>query len=630
MSGVRNLYNETDYFFGKDENDGKQGRLFVALNYKGTNFGQAINTIENPETIKGEPIFQLMLAKNYNGADGKPLTDANGKPHDDNVLSEDFVKFIETVAAHHRTLDQVGSATGLKTIDFIYGNWGIMTPEGRDFFNTFVNLVSTSNREITSPVPGTITGEVRVNLKKVDDKNNKSDTVFGSTLPFLPSGMVLVSDKTKVLGVDYLHKLYDDNVRGVTMAGGALDFAGWTKLDQNRFLRNVLHVQKQVSTGALNVKSPLDDIYDLSTGVTYTRGATGELLRNGNPINEDKEDFTLGLPSGDLVFECLLSGDPKALSRCLRNLTIENMYNVVRTEVVKMNPKVMTKVLSTFDIKTDKFGKVEEYIEWRGNLESRLSQKMGAERGAKTASAILGNKKLIEYLRNIMEIVRSNPAITSPVQAALSDLPDKTDKKINYFIKPKVDRASAISTHLGVLMQQLNLVPQNLVSSLQMPLGVVGAGFNPLMAAQITGSPFGMVGGGCVDETAAHMEALYKQILEEMKRNGKDLVDADKRRIQEAIDQIKTNNARLNEALEDLKRFMKLNSALTAGLTNVTLNDAKGSRNINLSSQVANLESCVNRTARDQVGLITAVVDQVLRPMILLTQGVAAPGIRAL
>jgi hypothetical protein len=321
----------------------------------------------------------------------------------------------------------------------------------------------------------------------------------------------------------------------------------------------------------------------------------------------------------DIIYECLLAGDAEALSHCLGKHSLQNMYAVAKSEVAKMNPKVMAKVLSTFDIRTNRFGKVEEYIEWRGSLESRLTQKLGAERGGKTASTILGNKKLLEYLRNIMEIIRSNPVLTNDKGVTLSDLPVKTDDKIRYFIKPtNINRAAALSTQLGTLVNQLNVLPTNFLSNLRMPLNLANVGFG--MA-----NPYGLMGGqrggSCVEDSVATMEAIYKQILEEMKRNGKDLVDDDKKRIENAIDQIKKNNSQLASALNDLKGFMKLNSALTAGLTNVSLSEIKGSSNVDLANQIKTFESSINNTASSQINLMTALIDQVFRPMSQIAAG---------
>ena len=48
---------------------------------------------------------------------------------------------------------------------------------------------------------------------------------------------------------------------------------------------------------------------------------------------------------------------------------------------------------------------------------------MGADKAAKTAAAVLGNQKLVEYIRHMMDILREMPTLnTSP----LSDLEKKT------------------------------------------------------------------------------------------------------------------------------------------------------------------------------------------------------------
>jgi len=320
-----------------------------------------------------------------------------------------------------------------------------------------------------------------------------------------------------------------------------------------------------------------------------------------------------------MVHTCLLKGDPKALSACLGKLSIESMYAVAKSEVAKMNPRVMEKVLNTFDIRSNKHGKLEEYIEWRGSLESRLVQKLGAERGSKTAGAILANKKLLEYLRNVMDIVRANHgALSNKGDRTLSDLPVKTDDRIKYFVKPtNINRAAALSTQLGTLVNQLNVLPQNFVSSFNMPLNLSNVNFGSPMMLPL----MGMRGGGCIEDSVATMEAIYKQILEEMKRNGKDLVDEDKKRIENAIDQIKKNNSQLSSALNDLKGFMRLNTALTNGLTNVSLNEIKGSANADLSNQIKSFESSINNTASSQISLMTALIDQVFRPMALIASG---------
>ncbi len=644
MSGAKNMYDEIDEFFaepaavvaGTTVAD-KRGRLFTSLNYKGNNFNQSLNTKESPNTIVNEPIYQLMLAKNYTAT----ATAA------DNVIADVFVNFVKTVGARHAKLDgllQVAPGTAATAADYttadklknIYGSWPNLSQDTRDFYMQLVNLISVdaTNQGVTAaPYAGNSMSTFRLNLKKVNVNDARTETIFGSTLPFLPSGSV--DQAGNQLSVDHLHKVYDDALRaagrGAVFVGGATGSASYDSweaagLDVKKFLKTIAYNEQKAIRSASSVKGELGEIYDFTSDKIYSI-KDGKLVDgDGKVMDEDRYAADVAsnchgsfVKDCDLVFECLLSGDPKGLSRCLNKLSVESMYAVAKSEVAKMNPKVMAKVLSTFDIRTNKHGKVEEYIEWRGSLESRLSQKLGVERGSKTAGAILANKKLLEYLRNVMEIVRSNPVLTNDKGITLSDLPDKTGDKIRYFLKPtNINRAAALSTQLGTLVNQLNVLPQNFVSSLNMPLQLANVGFGGPMGLP---SVFGMRGGGCVEDTVATMEAIYKQILEEMKRNGKDLVDDDKKRIENAIDQIKKNNAQLSAALNDLKGFMRLNSALTAGLTTVSLNEIKGSSNVDLSNQIKTFESSINNTANSQINLMTALIDQVFRPMALIASG---------
>lgn len=575
MTGT-DFYTEIESFFGSV---GKQGRLFTALNYKGNMFDTAINTKENPDTIKAEPIYQLMLAKNYKGTTDKA----------DNVIAGNFIAFVKSVGTYHKS----GKLS-------IPSDMASLSNDGREFFATFV-------------------------------KDNKLNTeLFGSTLPYLPKGSV--DEENIHLEVDYLHKLYNIPTGNLISLTGGDMFEGWN-LDVPKFLESVLEVQKQVSSGRMpvSISAPLDVYYDLATGKIYSEGADGKLLRDNKEIEALSEANCYGTRLKECdssVFECLLSGDPSQLSRCLSKRSMESMFDVAKSEVAQMNPKIISRLLKTFDVQSDKYGNLEQFNEWRVNITSRLSQKMGAERGAKTAQAILGNKKLLAYLGNVCDLVRSNPVLTKRQMTPLSDLPEKTEGKVKYFIKPtNIDRASALSAQLGTLVQQLNVVPQNFTSNPLLQLANVG--FNPVIASQA--SQFGlfqMGGRNCVDETVETMETIYKQILEEMKRNGKDLVDEDKNRIETALGQIKKNNTQVAQALNDLKAFMKLNSAITAGIKDVSLNDAKGSSKIDLSAQVSNLQEQVNRTSRDQVGLITALIEQVFIPMARIASGVSSPNIR--
>jgi cell division protein ZapA (FtsZ GTPase activity inhibitor) len=142
-------------------------------------------------------------------------------------------------------------------------------------------------------------------------------------------------------------------------------------------------------------------------------------------------------------------------------------------------------------------------------------------------------------------------------------------------------------------------------------------GVNPFMGLP---GGLGMRGGaGCVDQVANSLELTYNEILREMNNKGKDLVQSDKDRIVRGIHQIKENNEKITKALQDLKAFASLNTALTHGLDRVSLKDVE--RASSLDSQINNLQATVNTISTDQVGLMTALLRQVLYPMALLSRG---------
>jgi hypothetical protein len=661
------MYDETDDFFNN-----KMGRLFTSLNYKGTNFGESINTKENPDTIKSEPIFQLMLEKNY----FDPTTVGKTTPptpaplaRGDMQISSDFIDFIQKLGAHHATLDEgvgaedwttaVRTSEATKKLMNVYTNWPNMTPETREFYMTFFNLVATGTHptgkkkgdpvvpgpKFSAPEPGQPEFKF-LNLKKVDPNNQKSETLFGSTLPYLPKGMVDSTGKT--LPTTHLHEIYETELnrggRKTTIFGGANEmFNAWVNLDVSKFLRNVLYAQSQAPSPSSPVSTPLGSVYDMVTDKLYKVNDKGQVVdaagnvMDATRLEKDTVENCQGtyLPNCDLVYECLLSGDSKKLAQCLSKLSVKSMYQVAVSEVRKMNPKIIEKILKTFAVETDKYGSIEHYLEWRGNFEGRLVSKMGdRERASKTASAVLGNEKLLEYIKNLMRVLQENPEALgigadgkALKQSALSDLPALTEKKVRYFIKPQnINRPQALSNQVTSLIQHLNVIPQNFMSNVSVPLGLGNMNFgNPLMGL----GPFGMMrGGGVVDETVQTMELIYKDILKELKASGKDLVDKDKKQIEDALAQLKKNNQELSSALNDLKAFLRLNTALTAGITNVRLDDIRDAQKISLESQIKSLQSCVNSTAMNQRTLMETLLSQVFTPMITVASGLSSPGMR--
>lgn len=632
IDSTNTTYDNLAPFFG--EESGKS-RLFITLNYKGSKYDEPINTRENPDTIKAEPLWQLMLAKNYNKS-------GTVESSDENMLSEAFMEFITKVALYHKNLDPIGKnsmkSTHKDVVD-LYRNWAELTQDGRDFYTQNTNFVSTN---VTKEArEGLDLDNLRLNLKKRNI--TEKQTVFGTSLPFLPVGTKVPYDTHTMEvhsgNVDMLQKIYHAILTGgkYTLTGGAPGLKEWEsgykkldiKLDVNRFVRNCLYVQSEVQRGVLRVKGELSDVYDVAREI-YTKGNNGHIMRGDVDLDDVATQVNeAGVPED--IYTCILKGDPRELARCLGAIRTSQLYDKAREEVSKMHPKVLDKLLKTFAFAKNRDGTPEEFLVWRANLAGRLGTTMNnQQKGEATANAILSNTKLVEYLKSVVSLYRNNPALHGQSAEPLSDLPVKTanmgsSKGLNYFVRPlNVNRAEAMSHSLNMMAHQLNFMPQGLPQfnlGLQVPNMMFG---QPNMGI--------MMGGGCDDQVTREMRTLYEQILNELKNRGKDLVDEDKKRIEKALSQIDQNNKQLCKALNDLKAFyslVKVDSALTTGLSTVSLSDIEGANRIpNLRSSVSNLESCVNRTSRDQVSLLSALVEQVYRPMVLLASGVNSPNIR--
>ena len=450
MSIAKSTYDEIDDFFRQYAPGAKKshGRLFVALNYKG-DFSRGLNTKENPDTIKNEPMYQLMLAKNY-AKDDDEVAGTDNKVAA-NVLSQKFVDVIKDFATHHKTMQ--ADNDGPKFLPQIK-NIADLSDNGKQFYSQLINLKNDADRGITTAFGNPFAGNTQINLLKTvapKDLSSKAGTVFGSTLPYLPAGMVLPDGTTRA-DVDYLHKVYDTELTGVTAlrpyglkGGDPSQMEPWVEyndpntkklkqgsLDPVKFARACTFVTTHPSPVS-QVKGEFDELYDMATSQLYKKNASGQITdMDGKLVGPDEyakavaencsNTFTKDKDC-ELVFECLLLGDPQKLANCLAKLSLDEIFEVAKDEYKQMHPTTLLKLLSTFSVEY-KNGKCEEFLEWTSSLEGRLRRSMTEENAAKTARAILNNKKLRTYIQHIMSIVRSNSALID-VDGELSDLPKK-------------------------------------------------------------------------------------------------------------------------------------------------------------------------------------------------------------
>ena len=670
MSVSKSMYDEIVPFFGTPK-----AKLFVALNYTdGDHYDHAINE-GNPEALLDEPLWQLMAAQNYKngGREGWQPVLAPNTQADPLEVAGQFIEFVTNVASTHAAIDGVRPGTALpaapgatrkdirinslqatsmgragntsdELYQQIYTNFASLDESTRQFYSQFLNVVDIKENvvgQISAPNRG------RLNLLKVDPRNNQSTVIFEQTLPLMPAGAFLVDNNGKMpLDGDGLRKLYREaytgsgGIAGIYQRGGAglADFypewaAGANGLDVPKFTAALVYatnkkVQAQSDNG---VKGDFDGVYDLVTGKLYDVDSDGNLIKDG--VIVDAKSYAAAIAAGnvncygtnldncDKVFECLLSGDSKRLGRCLAKLRSADMALVAGKEVKDMQPQIALKLLKTFGIELrEEYGmKVPmEFLEWRATMESRV--------GHDAADAIKQNKKLVEYLRQIVHLVRANPAIIAENRQTMNSRKQQAAhsgvQPPRKFIAPSV-RAVPASTML------LRTIP-GMVQQISMPAppmlppGIAGFGYGPSASF-----PFGLLSGGAqsdLTETAQGLQNSFVKVLKDLQNSGKDLVDNDKKLIENAIKKVSKNEKQITHALNELSAFTKLSDTLKNGLPQaLELKDIDGSsRLVSVSKNVSNLNTNVGSLARENQALITQLYNNVFKSLASLRLGVSS------
>jgi hypothetical protein len=592
-----------------------RGEVFFHLAYNGLQFDKAINA-DNVNSILAEPIFQVMLNKNYNryvGPDGDKVNDT-------------FITFVKDVATHHNSLDDglaINAGTGApikqRVFKDIYQNLHVPAVV-KKFFETHLKVVDLTPQAKTVTVTSATTMDsVRFNLVKISSSStDKTKKLFVSTLPLLPIDGI---------APELLHTTYN-----TAFVAGAVSGNTSFDLDSKVLIKNCIIARDTPIPASATAGQTLEDLYEsVVTGVRYVRDSTGILRVIGKDGKiDDKKDFegneleealksgtpncaTTGIDLADctVVYKCLLSGKPETLSGCLDKLQDANMFSVARKEVGNMNPKVAVQLLRTFGFKPRKEAGSNvvlppKFDEWYRKLESTV--------GADTATAIRTNKKLMEYLRAVVEIIRSNPAIINKdlKNGVASDFARKCG--LSVFKSPYSESAIAKSQSNvdGVLFTSL-------VDQLRSPLA--------LRIQNISGRvPFMMGGGHAECLTSENLKVAFNKIYAEMEKNGKVLVDNDKSRIQATIEKLGKLESSLVRLMDDAKLFSKLNSALNPGepvsSENVTLDNIMNVRSENIAgSTLNNLNDCISRNIRDQTQLTSDMVNKVQHPLLQLLLG---------
>jgi hypothetical protein len=648
-------------FFGTIENT--PGEQLCHLNYVGSNFRVAINA-GNVNHIETQPVLQFMLAENHVGSD----------PKESKFLHESIIDLVCNTAKFHHLVENGaygGSPQSINKspaadwlVNSVYKNWATLSSDVRAFYSEHMHMLQQNkdgkwnsprqpiDKIVSNP---SMLGIVRLNLTKANAVK-ENPILFATTLPRLPKSVegFRVTTTSGVQKYPFSGNVPETFLQDVYMSvfksGTGFNYGTMTittpdwsgtkvvsTLDTKKFMRNALIAHsKVVARSPYSGEANLDDVFEsIVTGRVYTKKDDGKLyVRDGSGPETLYEDgelealgencFTTGIKDDGTgcgtVFQCLLSGRPENLSRCLDNLKNQDMYKVAQSEVEKMQPRIAVQLLKTFGFAPRKELPSGQYLppsfsEWTSKILPRSVDEA-------TKKAIMENKPLMDYLKAVVNLVRNNPAIISENRQVLAPSGFAKKAELAVFVQPTTSAArSKLNTTIleqGVLMTQPSLNQMFPLAGMLPNLGLGRGGmFNPSIQ---------LIGGGSSDQTCINANTLkdmFSVTYAEMERNGKVLVDEDKQKIDAAVQKVANLEKQLIRILEDFKLFSKLNSALSVGGTisvdPVTLKEVVSCAENQVSTEAMNnLSSCASQNIGEQSQIIHDLFFKVQRSLVEL------------
>ena len=344
-------------------------------------------------------------------------------------------KLYNNVFANWQNLDGSARKFYAKHLNvFLYntGQVGIRGPAGPDTWND--NLMADGEYNYKGTYDPS---RLRLNIMK--SQPGAADTMFEYTLPWLPAnvGKLWYTDASGKLQsvnatTDALKVIYSClyNGRPVVVGGQTLNFPAVFNGADSRLKLNIITVihrniyncdNESVDNSGADLG--FDALFkDLATGFTYKNGpdglyrmgADGKRVRlmNGSLTKDNCAGSYLQANNGDnetcvkFVSECLLQCKKDDLSKCLDRLRDENMFTVAQDELQKMDPHVAIKILKTFGVRRTTSGNIdimESYDSWMSGVVNSFD--------ANVRTTIMGNPRLLDYVRGVIAFVNRHPAI---------------------------------------------------------------------------------------------------------------------------------------------------------------------------------------------------------------------------
>lgn len=399
----------------------------------------------------------------------------------------------------------------IDVFDMVYKSWGSLENDIRKFYMSYLLLMNKGpggNWLILNSFDkfGKNYDDYRINFKK--SKLNKNRTIFSETLPFLPSvteKLWFTDNNNRVTPID-LSKLSDNDKKsllkiiydGVYNTGKYFDLNINNKLkrfdikpeitnDQKKFglnyqkfITNIINNYMKFQSVPIDHRDDFDDLYvDLTTNLVFNKDTTGLYqIVNGKKLYYDDARLQTELTSNcygtylrdetdcPIVFKCILNNNPQNLVRCLDSLREETLFDVARSDINNINPKIMRNIIKTFGFsvrrETDGIYRPQSFNQWMNSTTIPSSIK----------NLVQTNKKLRIYLGEILNIIRKNPIILD--ENVAEQQKDYSKMDLNVFYQPQILKRPTLSENVYRDLLTRTNIPNKLEMPFFVNLGNVG------------------------------------------------------------------------------------------------------------------------------------------------------------
>jgi hypothetical protein len=459
----------------------------------------------------------------------------------------------------------------------IYKYWNTLDNDVRKFY--MANLILMQKSPITPGKWITVNyldnlslsaDNYRLNFKK--SLTNPTRTVFSECLPLVPSvseTLYFTNDKDEIKTInlndlsdkdkkEILKNIYDSvyktgtlilEIKGVGTRypiNNSIPTENQFKLNYYNFFNNSIKFwQAQTKKGPEN----FEDIYvDIVSNKMFSKDNTGlytlvnneKVYYNDAKLMADLNNNCYGTYIKDgsqqcsIVMKCILNNTPQKLVRCLHDIRNEALFDVAKNDIQNINPTIMKNIIKSFGFKirkeTDGVYRPLDYSEWVKSSEINSELK----------DLLKTNKKLNIYLREILNIIRSNPLIIN--ENLVEEQKDYSKYNMRVFRNPIIGKNLSVNNHYDLLSIQPR---EN--QTFEMPFFV--------NLSQTGGAT------GCVNNSET-LRKVFNHLFAQLVESGKELKDEDKQRILDAIDQAVKLETRLNNLIQEIELYTRLSKML--------------------------------------------------------------------